>query len=263
MPRKCEDLVGRQFGRLTVVARAPDYIRKDGRKEVMWECECSCGNPESIIVMSGNLRRKNRGTKSCGCIGRELSADRARQTVDKLHQQNHKTSSYDLSGEHGVGYTSQGDEFWFDKEDYELIKDYCWHYNKRGYVVAWSILQKAEVKLHRLVMKIDDPSIEVDHIVHPPRDEHKVDNRKSNLRLVSHANNAKNHVVQINNSSGVSGVHFSARDGKWVARIGCDDARIHLGSFNTKEEAIEVRKKAEIKYHGEYRYNANDLEEAN
>ena len=264
MPRKCEDLVGRKFGRLTVVARAPDYIRKDGRKEVMWECRCSCGNPNPVIVMSGNLKRKDRGTRSCGCIAREASAERARQNVVELHKANHKINEYNLSGEYGIGYTSNGDEFWFDKDDYELIKDYCWHYNKRGYVVAWNIEKEFEVKLHRLVMKVDDVNIEVDHIQHPPRNEHKIDNRKSNLRLVVHADNAKNHVIQINNVSGTSGVHFCERDGKWVARIGVNGRRIYLGSFDTKEEAVVIRKEAEIKYHGEYRYNVagpNDLKE--
>lgn len=258
MPRQCEDLIGREFGRLKVVARASDYIRKDGRKEVMWECECSCGNPNTIVVMSANLRRKNKGTQSCGCIGRELSSKRAKQTITELHRQNHKVNQYDLSGEYGIGYTLQGDVFWFDKADYELIKDYCWHYNKRGYVVAWSILQRTEIKLHRLVMNVNNPNIEIDHIIHPPRNEHKIDNRKSNLRLVSHTNNTKNHVVQINNSSGTSGVHFSKRDGKWVARISCDGVRIHLGSFDTKEDAIRVRKEAESKYYGEYRYDASN-----
>lgn len=264
MPRKCEDLIGREFGRLKVVARAPDYIRKDGRKEVMWECMCSCGNPNTVIVMAGNLKRKNRGTKSCGCIGRELSSERVKESVEELHKNNHKVNQYDLSGEYGIGYTSKGDEFWFDKEDYELIKDYCWHYNKRGYVVAWSIAQTVEVKLHRLVMAITDINIEVDHIQHPPRNEHKVDNRKSNLRLVVHADNAKNHVLLISNSSGASGVHYCERDDKWIARISVNGKRIYLGSFNNKEDAIRIRKEAEIKYFGEYRYdtyNNIDLQE--
>jgi hypothetical protein len=250
--------VGREFGRLRVVARAPDYIRKDGRKEVMWECICSCGNPNTVIVMSGNLKRKGGGTQSCGCIGRELSSKRAKEIVKELHKKNHKINKYDLSGDYGIGFTSNGDEFWFDKKHYNLIKDYCWYYNKRGYVVAWDMQAEQQVKLHRLIMGINDPFIEVDHIKHPPRDEHKVDNREVNLRLVVHADNAKNHVVQINNSSGISGVHYCERDNKWIARIGVDGKRIYLGSFDSKEEAVKVREEAEIKYHGEYRYNTND-----
>ena len=231
----------------------------------MWECKCSCGNPNTVIVMSGNLKRKDRGTKSCGCIGRELSSERAKETVKELHKNNHRTNRYDLSGEYGIGYTSNNEEFWFDKEDYELIKDYCWHYNTRGYVVAWNSQSKFETKLHRLVMRINDVNVEVDHIQHPPRNEHKVDNRKANLRLVVHADNAKNHVIQINNTSGISGVHYCERDGKWVARISVNGKRIHLGSFNNKEEAIQIRKEAEIKYFGEYRYDAynnTNLQEA-
>lgn len=34
----------------------------------------------------------------------------------------HKTNTYDLTGEYGIGYTSSGDEFWFDLEDYDKIK---------------------------------------------------------------------------------------------------------------------------------------------
>lgn len=263
MPRKCEDLIGYKFGRLTVVARAPDRIRKNGRKEIMWECICDCGNPNPVIVMGGNLKRKNRGTQSCGCLAKELSSKRAKETVEELHKQNHKINLYDLSGEYVIGYTLKGDEFWFDKEDYNLIKDYCWNYDRRGHVAAWDIQNQKQIKLHRLIMNVVDPSIEVDHIQHPPRNEHKVDNRKSNLRIVKHADNSKNHVVQINNTSGTSGVHYCSRDSKWIARISVDGNRIHLGSFDDKDDAIRVRKEAEIKYFGEYRYDAHNSTQQN
>lgn len=258
MARKCEDLVGREFGRLKVIARAPDYIRGNGKKEVMWECKCSCGNPNSVIVMSSNLKRKNKGTKSCGCLAKELSSERARINSDKLHKHNHKTNKYNLSGEYGIGYTSKGDEFWFDKDDYELIKKYCWNYNKYGYVVSYDVENKIEIKLHRLIMGVTDPNLEVDHIQHPPRREYKVDNRRSNLRVVTHADNTKNHITQINNTSGTSGVHYCERDNKWIARISVNGERIYLGSFDNKEEAVSIRKEAEIKYFGEYRYDANN-----
>ena len=36
-----------------------------------------------------------------------------------------KYNTYDLSGEYGIGYTSKGEEFYFDLDDYDKIKDYC------------------------------------------------------------------------------------------------------------------------------------------
>lgn len=30
-------------------------------------------------------------------------------------------NTYDLSGEYGIGYTSNGEQFYFDKEDFCLI----------------------------------------------------------------------------------------------------------------------------------------------
>lgn len=263
MSRKCEDLIGRKFGRLTVVARAPDYIRKDGRKEVMWECMCDCGDSNPVVVMGGNLKRKNRGTQSCGCLAKELSSIRAKENTQKLHQNNKKENPVNLDGEYGIGWTLKGEEFWFDKEDYDVIKKYCWHYNCRGYLETNDSISKKQILLHRLVMGVTDPKVEVDHKRHPPRREHKVDNRKSNLRIVTHADNAKNHIIQINNTSGVSGVHFSKRDNKWIARISVNGSRIYLGSFDNKDDAIQARKEAEIKYFGEYRYDVYNVTEQN
>lgn len=36
---------------------------------------------------------------------------------------------YDLSGEFGKGWTNKEEEFWFDLEDFDKIKNYCWHFN--------------------------------------------------------------------------------------------------------------------------------------
>lgn len=63
-----KDLTGQKFGRLTVLSRASD--KKPGRP--MWLCQCSCGN--QIIVSSTNLT-KSGGTKSCGCLRHETSAN--------------------------------------------------------------------------------------------------------------------------------------------------------------------------------------------
>lgn len=108
-----EDLTGKRFGRLTVLEQAEDYIKPNGEHEAMWLCQCDCGNQK--IILGTSLRHGR--TKSCGCFDKETSAIQG-----KL---NKKYNTYDLSGEYGIGYTSKGEEFYFDLEDYDKIKDYC------------------------------------------------------------------------------------------------------------------------------------------
>lgn len=57
---KAEDLIGKTFGRLKVIAREPND--KDGR--AVWKCKCECGN-ETIVT---GKRLLNSSTKSCGCL---------------------------------------------------------------------------------------------------------------------------------------------------------------------------------------------------
>ena len=64
-------LIGRRFGRLTVLAYAGDsYIGKDNNSR--WVCKCDCGN-EAII---GGNKLKNGHTKSCGCLVSEKARKR-------------------------------------------------------------------------------------------------------------------------------------------------------------------------------------------
>ena len=60
------NLVGKSFGRLTVLNRSEYSHPKKGKS--YWECRCSCGNVRTIqgwSLTSGN-------TKSCGCLQREI-----------------------------------------------------------------------------------------------------------------------------------------------------------------------------------------------
>lgn len=57
------DLVGRRFGKLTVLERTDDYISNKGALSPSWLCKCDCGN--IVIVQGGNLR--SGATHSCGC----------------------------------------------------------------------------------------------------------------------------------------------------------------------------------------------------
>lgn len=61
------NLVGAQFGRLSVMERAPNGKRRNAR----WVCMCSCGN--ETIVRSDSLRSGR--TQSCGCLSVETATN--------------------------------------------------------------------------------------------------------------------------------------------------------------------------------------------
>ena len=68
---KAIDLTEKRFGRLIVKDRAE---RNDGRG-IRWLCSCDCG--EVKVVRGRDLRSEH--TKSCGCLRKELSAERIRR----------------------------------------------------------------------------------------------------------------------------------------------------------------------------------------
>lgn len=69
------DLSGQRFVRLLVIERIGSSA--DGR--TLWRCLCDCGN--ETLSSAGNLR--SGGSGSCGCIGREKAAERARKRSTK------------------------------------------------------------------------------------------------------------------------------------------------------------------------------------
>jgi hypothetical protein len=59
-------LIGKRFGKLTVINYAESRAQPSGKIRHRWVCLCDCGNI-SPSVSSSNLLKKN-GTKSCGCV---------------------------------------------------------------------------------------------------------------------------------------------------------------------------------------------------
>jgi len=62
-------MIGQQFGRLTVAARAGSTAAQKAR----WLCRCVCGG--EILVATGDLRSGQQ--RSCGCYRREVLATSA------------------------------------------------------------------------------------------------------------------------------------------------------------------------------------------
>lgn len=68
--RNTKELIGKRFGRLTVLKYAGDeHIGKDNNSR--WICRCDCG--KQVIV--GSWKLKSGHTQSCGCLQKERAGD--------------------------------------------------------------------------------------------------------------------------------------------------------------------------------------------
>lgn len=142
---------------------------------------------------------------------------------------------YRFEGGIGYGELHDGTVFLFDAEDFWKIFDKNWYVSKEG-SRAYLIGCNPKDKIHRKIMGIVPKGCEVDHISLDT-----LDNRKCNLRIVTHQQNQINQPKQKNNTSGVTGVRFYPARGKYVARVKICQKDIHLGYYETFVEAVQAR----------------------
>lgn len=76
LPKGQEDLTGRRFGRLIVI----EFAGKNDYGNYVWKCRCDCGNEK--IIYKGNLLKNPGGTKSCGCLQKEIISKRQRKNYN-------------------------------------------------------------------------------------------------------------------------------------------------------------------------------------
>lgn len=226
---KVVNMLGARFGSLVVSEFA--YIKN---RNAFWACKCDCGNTR--VVNGKSLRNGN--TKSCGCLrklkGIEFGERRRRE--NKYYSKDSFLHVI-LSSKH---------EFICDKEDLSYVVSASWHETEDGY--ARGCVNGKDVYFHNLIMgNLYEDKMLCDHI-----NGDRKDNRKCNLRLVTHQQNSYNTKIYSNNTSGYTGVKKSKNKKKWTAYI-TKDKTYYLGTFETKEEAIMARCNAEEKLFGEYR----------
>ena len=80
----------------------------------------------------------------------------------------------------------------------------------------------------------------------------KLDNRIMNLREATKSQNHMNRSAQANCSSGYKGVSYHKSSGRWMARIGKDKKRIHLGYYPSPQDAANAYRVAALVEHGEF-----------
>jgi len=138
----------------------------------------------------------------------------------------------------------QGREVLVDAAFSWLLFEDGWYANQDGYLIRRVRGEKIEDRkefLHRIVVDAV-PGEYVDHI-----NGDTLDNRASNLRKCSHAENMRNRKIHKNNVSGFKGVYPDK--GKWRAKITANGKIFRLGTFETPEQAHKAYCKAARELH--------------
>jgi hypothetical protein len=208
------DLTGMKFNRLTV-------LKKHGvnsLKKIVWLCLCDCG--KETIAITAEL--KNGKVGSCGCLRNEIIQAGTNYRHGKIK-----------SSEYGPWTAMRA------RCNNPKFKNYK-YYGGRGITVCerWENFDNfLEDMGPRPTPKHSIERIDTNGNYEPgnckwANDEEQMQNR----RMVSR------------NKSGVNGVHWNNWSKKWAASIGTHGKQLHIGYFDTVEEAAEARKNAEKLY---------------
>lgn len=144
----------------------------------------------------------------------------------------------ELVGIHSKGRTSLVDEdVWF------WARNFTWFVSANGYVSTRS--GGRTMTLHRIVMG-NPVGLDVDHI-----NGSRLDNTRANLRAVTRQQNMMNMGPRANKASRFKGVGLHAV-GKWNARITAGGKNLHLGMFDSEEDAARAYDAAATQHYGQF-----------
>lgn len=206
MQYKDEDLIGKRFGRLTVISV---FKKKTGEVFRRYcHCKCDCGkecDPRIDCLVSNK-------EKSCGCLNIERSKTHG-YSKHKLYKSFYRiikrctdktNKDYKYYGARGIKLCDE------------------WRYNPRAFVEyclenGW----KEDLTIDR---------IDVNGNYEP-----------SNIRFVNLHIQCANQRLSVRNTSGYKGVSYRKDCDKWRSWIGIGDKLIHLGTYKTQKDALEAR----------------------
>lgn len=229
-----ENIIGQTFGAWTVVAAVPGLHRG---KLVFWHCRCVCGVERDVSAYYLRWGKKNDKQISCGCIKAKKQSERLRLPFNEHRFITDTVVEIDLYNAKGV-VTART---LIDASDLAFVSKHRWVLGGDGY--AMTKIARRMCAMHRMLLQDEraaHPGLNVDHI---SRD--RLDNRRSNLRLVTTAQNSWN-AAYTPGESGYVGVHRGKRDGLWNAVLKCNGVFYRKSGFTDPAEAARWRD-AEVK----------------
>ena len=125
---------------------------------------------------------------------------------------------------------------------------------KTGYIIGQNVkktnyirvkINDASYTAHRLAFLYMTGKIPktIDHF-----DQNKHNNKWNNIFAATFQENSRNRAINKNSKSGITGVYWHKAAFKWRAEVMVNKKHIHLGYFINKQDAIEARHAANIKY---------------
>lgn len=127
---------------------------------------------------------------------------------------------------------TQNKKAMIDDVDFQYLNQWKWHYH-HGY--AARTIRNKKIYMHRIIL--DTPEgLDTDHI-----NRNTLDNRRCNLRAVTHRKNIMNTGIRTDNTSDVKGVSWHKASKKWRAFVYSYGKQTHLGLYRSIKEAELAR----------------------
>lgn len=149
---------------------------------------------------------------------------------------------------------TQGRVALVDDSDYEYLNQWRWYalFNAcaNGFYAVRSSRtndKRKTILMHRDIMGISDPKMQVDHINHDT-----LNNQRNNIRIATCSENNANRKPGKNSSSKYKGVSWNKNANKWGASIEKMYKKVHLGYFINEIDAALVYNKKATELFGEF-----------
>lgn len=211
MARLRQNIVGNRFGKLFVVS-----FKESLNRASYWNCLCDCGNLSVVQFSHLNCG----GTVSCGCFRKVKSI-----THGLTDTPEYKT----WAGMIARCYNPKEQNFEY--------------YGERGIRVCDTWLTSFEVFHQDMGERPDGMSLD--------RIDVNGNYSKENCKWSTVSEQAYNKRKLKSNKSGKTGVFWCKRDLVWISSISINKSRKRLYRGADYQEAVTLRKQAEIKYYGE------------